>query len=60
MIDKKFTALAGVNPPQPEKGILLDAPLANASPGSISKFLEWFGDLGIFFWRVARRCNAAV
>jgi phospholipid/cholesterol/gamma-HCH transport system permease protein len=26
----------------------------NSSPDPISKFFEWFGDLGIFFWQVVR------
>jgi phospholipid/cholesterol/gamma-HCH transport system permease protein len=29
-------------------------PLVSSFLGLINKFLEWFGDLGIFFWRVVR------
>jgi phospholipid/cholesterol/gamma-HCH transport system permease protein len=28
--------------------------MVNSSMGLINRFLEWFGDLGIFFWRVVR------
>jgi phospholipid/cholesterol/gamma-HCH transport system permease protein len=37
--------------PEPRSPVL---PFAIISPGPIREFLEWFGDLGIFFWRVMR------
>src|SRR5271163_678039 len=30
------------------------SPTANLSKGFVSRFFEWFGDLGIFFWQVLR------
>ena len=33
---------------------MIPAPVANSSAGLIIKFLEWFGNLGIFFWQVLR------
>ena len=30
------------------------SPAVNSSTGLINEFLEWFGDLGIFFWQVVR------
>jgi phospholipid/cholesterol/gamma-HCH transport system permease protein len=32
----------------------LKSPTASPSKGLITQFLEWFGDLGIFLWRVVR------
>jgi phospholipid/cholesterol/gamma-HCH transport system permease protein len=34
--------------------VLPASPTVNTSKRWISEFLEWFGDLGIFFWRVVR------
>ena len=31
-----------------------DSPAVSSSKGLITEFLEWFGNLGIFFWRVVR------
>jgi len=33
--------------------VLVPSPVSSAKD-LISEFLEWFGDLGIFFWRVVR------
>ena len=33
-------------------------PMVSSSLGLINKFLEWFGDLGIFFWQVVRAAVA--
>jgi phospholipid/cholesterol/gamma-HCH transport system permease protein len=54
VIDRKFKALAGMDSLHPGKRILLESPAVNSSKGLIVKFLEWFGDLGIFFWQVVR------
>src|ERR1017187_7969056 len=47
VIDRKSRALAGMDPP-------LMSPMVSPSLGPINRFFEWFGDLGIFFWRVVR------
>jgi len=54
VIDRKSRALVGMNPPLPGPRTPLISPMVSSSLGLINKFLEWFGDLGIFFWRVAR------
>jgi phospholipid/cholesterol/gamma-HCH transport system permease protein len=41
-----------MNPPLPERRTL-SRPVSS-SKGFITEFLEWFGDLGIFSWRVVR------
>ena len=48
MTDPAPRAVAGMNPPLPWLRTLL------ASPRVLIEFLEWFGDLGIFFWQVVR------
>ena len=35
-------------------GSYLVSPTSSSSKGLINEFLEWFGDLGIFFWQVVR------
>src|SRR5580700_6733750 len=52
MIDRNFTAVAGTESPLSETRRSLISPNPFSAP--INKFLEWFGDLGVFFWRVAR------
>ena len=54
MIDSKSTAAVTLNPGLPRPQIALPSSAVNSSPGLIIQFLEWFGDLGIFFWRVLR------
>jgi phospholipid/cholesterol/gamma-HCH transport system permease protein len=54
VIDSKFRAAAGMEPPVPRHRILPRSLTLNSSKGLISEFLEWFGDLGIFFWQVVR------
>jgi phospholipid/cholesterol/gamma-HCH transport system permease protein len=34
--------------------LILPAPSSVSTKGPITEFLEWFGDLGIFFWQVVR------
>jgi phospholipid/cholesterol/gamma-HCH transport system permease protein len=48
------TAVAGVLSPGAEPRVLPQVPGANSSPGPITAFLEWFGNLSIFFWQVVR------
>ena len=52
MIDRKLSTVAGIEPPFAGSRTTLPSPAATVSPGLIGKFLEWFGDLGIFFWQV--------
>jgi phospholipid/cholesterol/gamma-HCH transport system permease protein len=54
VIDRKFRAAAGMEPPAPGQRSLLRFPTLNLSKGPINEFLEWFGDLGTFFWQVVR------
>ncbi len=54
MIDRGFSAAADMSarlPPRPST-----QPVSAIVPtnGLINQFLEWFGDLGIFFWQVLR------
>ncbi len=54
MIPREFSAASGRDP---SLGGSADAPaftVVSSAPGLITKFLEWFGDLGMFFWRVVR------
>jgi len=52
--DRGFKATSGVNPALPRQRIV-HAPLVNApSAGLVTGFFEWFGELGIFCWRVLR------
>jgi phospholipid/cholesterol/gamma-HCH transport system permease protein len=45
-----LTAAAGASPLEPEQKTFAQP----AGPGLIFGFFEWFGDLGVFLWRVAR------
>ena len=54
MSDSTVRAAAALEPPLPGLRTALAPPTLNPSKGVITEFLEWFGDLGIFFWRVAR------
>src|ERR1700693_4268520 len=52
MIDRRLSAAdATALLPGPSA---LPASSAVSTPGLINQFLEWFGDLGIFFWQVLR------
>jgi phospholipid/cholesterol/gamma-HCH transport system permease protein len=48
------TSVAGIPPPSPLHPAVSLPPAVNASESLISEFLEWFGDLGTFFWQVVR------
>jgi phospholipid/cholesterol/gamma-HCH transport system permease protein len=54
LIGRKPMAVAGMDPLIPGRAASLTPPLMNSAAGPINKFFEWFGDLGIFFWRVVR------
>src|ERR1700690_2912692 len=54
VIDQKPMALAGMDPPLPGPQTSLIPPMVGTPLEPINKFLEWFGDLGTFSWRVAR------
>ena len=54
MIDRKVRAVVGVDPLLPGQRTLLMSSTESSAKGLINEFLEWFGDLGIFFWRVVR------
>jgi phospholipid/cholesterol/gamma-HCH transport system permease protein len=53
MIDRALNtpADAAALPPTPS---ILPVPSTGSTKGAINRFLEWFGDLGIFFWQVVR------
>src|SRR5208337_4286169 len=53
VIHTKSNSLAGMNSQVQGQRIHLVSPPKPAM-GPISNFFEWFGDLGIFFWRVVR------
>src|ERR1035441_8955753 len=54
VIDRKSRAVAGIDSPRPGPRTSLMSAMVSSSLGLINKFFEWFGDLGIFFWRVLR------
>jgi phospholipid/cholesterol/gamma-HCH transport system permease protein len=54
VIDSESSAAASMMPQAPAKRIQFVSPAASSVNGPINAFFEWFGDLGIFFWRVVR------
>lgn len=54
MIDGTFRTDAGTSPSFPWLRGCVAPPAGRPSEGVITGFLEWFGNLGIFFWDVAR------
>src|SRR5208282_5096838 len=60
VIDGRSSTVAGREPPlQGPRTSLRTSPRpsrlsSSLGLGLINKFLEWFGDLGIFFWQVVR------
>jgi phospholipid/cholesterol/gamma-HCH transport system permease protein len=54
VIDLKLNAVADIDSLQPRPRTSHGSPTASLAKGLIIQFLEWFGDLGIFFWRVVR------
>ncbi len=51
MIGQKINVVASVDPSLP--GPLLSSAV-DSGKSPVTEFLEWFGDLGIFFWQVVR------
>jgi phospholipid/cholesterol/gamma-HCH transport system permease protein len=47
------SGVAGFDAPHPGAHRLV-LPSAIATTGPVNEFFEWFGDIGIFFWRVVR------
>jgi len=54
VIDTESSAVVARRPQVQGQRIQLMSPPQNSAQGLIKEFLEWFGDLGIFFWRVVR------
>jgi phospholipid/cholesterol/gamma-HCH transport system permease protein len=54
MSDRTFKADAGIGFPLPWTGTGLASRAASSYRSIFIVFLEWFGNLGIFFWQVAR------
>src|SRR3984957_7044333 len=53
MTNRTIGATAGATALLPGPSTLPASSIVSTN-GPISQFFEWFGDLGIFFWRVAR------
>ena len=53
MIGRKFRTVAGTDAHVAGLPSVL-SPAASSAKGPIIEFLEWFGNLGIFFWQVVR------
>jgi len=54
MTDRPSVAVASFHPPLSGPGTSVLTPTVSPSKGLIIQLLEWFGDLGIFFWQVVR------
>ena len=54
MIDGNLRAAAGMDPSLPRLSILHTSPTVSSVRNLIGGFFEWFGDLGVFIWQVAR------
>jgi phospholipid/cholesterol/gamma-HCH transport system permease protein len=54
VIDHKLDTVAVINSPLPGRRISVLPATVSSSKGRVVQFLEWFGDLSIFFWRVVR------
>jgi phospholipid/cholesterol/gamma-HCH transport system permease protein len=54
VIDRKPNSVADMGSLLPRPRTSHASPTASLTKGLIIQFLEWFGDLGIFFWRVVR------
>ena len=54
MSESKFDAVAGPAHPLSVRPGLIPGLNRSASKWAITEFVEWFGELGIFFWRVLR------
>src|SRR5580704_17209349 len=54
VIDRKFMAVASMDSPLLGPRTSLISSTVNYAKSRINEFLEWFGDLGLFFWQVVR------
>jgi phospholipid/cholesterol/gamma-HCH transport system permease protein len=54
MTEPVSRATAAIEPALPGLPISPEFPLASSIKGGATEFFEWFGELGIFFWRVVR------
>jgi len=54
MSSEYSTAVGVIRSPSPGRRVLPVPSSTNSSKGFINEFFEWFGDLGVFFWRVVR------
>jgi phospholipid/cholesterol/gamma-HCH transport system permease protein len=54
VIARNFKAAAVMEPQPPVLRTVLTSSNGDSTKGLVSEFLEWFGNLGIFFWRVVR------
>jgi phospholipid/cholesterol/gamma-HCH transport system permease protein len=54
LIGQKFKAIAAMSPSHLGLQTLLASSRESSIKGRINEFLEWFGDLWIFFWQVIR------
>jgi phospholipid/cholesterol/gamma-HCH transport system permease protein len=53
--DSEFTTVAGVNPPLAERRLPVRAAAeVGSGTGLINGFFDWFGNLGVFSWKVLR------
>jgi phospholipid/cholesterol/gamma-HCH transport system permease protein len=52
MSGRESTEVASMNPALPGREITHISSVLNSATGMITEQLEWFGNLGIFFWRV--------
>jgi len=53
VIDQTFRPAAGIQPPLPWLRIFRISSAVSSSWNLLNEFFEWFGDLGVFLWRVA-------
>jgi phospholipid/cholesterol/gamma-HCH transport system permease protein len=54
VIDRKLNAVADMDSLLPRRRTSRVSPTAALTKGLMVQFLEWFGDLGTFLWRVVR------
>jgi len=54
MIGWQSRTVASMDPPLPGPRTQLLSSAVSSATGLIGEFLEWFGELGIFFWKVLR------
>jgi phospholipid/cholesterol/gamma-HCH transport system permease protein len=53
-LSSEFTSVAGINPPIPGGRTGPVTTAVDSVSGLVNDCFEWFGNLGIFFWRVLR------